>query len=686
MFNISLPLPLLPASDKDWIYYRDKAAAAGAKRVFLIAPFDTIVKRTRERYPERTANLNFSPDFPDLEYYTIWSEIIIEKIQFFAETGIETGFWMGHTIGHGGALSGEDKRYQPLTGSDGKTAKGSYCPLDANFLEYYEKASALLAGSGLPLIIYDDDFRLNRHGGTVATGCFCALHLDQFAKTYGKKLSALELYDRAFLKGDLDIRKVWLQVCSDSLYNFASQMEKSIHSVNPNTRIGLCTAMTLWSSEGVSMEKLLTTFAGNTRPYLRTIGAPYWSSDPINTAWITELTRLQRKWLHNTDVEIAAEGDTFPHTRYRTGTTAYKAFHEGLLVSALPSVQSYAFHYTQPPERDTAYIDILTDNRDRFKTLYSIFPENWLECGVEPIIPENGMSSMQHFEGFSPLDMTWPDEPAILKLLSQLSIPIAFSVNGPTLLSGESVKNISLAEIKSAIKRGALIDGSAAAALLEMGIDIGVESAAVTKSAASETFANHPFSGPFSGETIQPWTGGEGLYFNITPSVDSETIGHFMDSEGNEWPSGFAIDLGDKGKIVLICFDFYKARNGMQLVLNEPRQHQWCNAFEWLNKKSIPVRIIGEQSIRTVIRQSDNCKEYISAFQNCRVDTLNNPRLSLNMPILTDTLEILLPGSSAIRKLSASEYTYKELVHGTELTISISLHTLELFALRFKTK
>ena len=175
---------------------------------------------------------------------------------------------------------------------------------------------------------------------------FCPLHLKAFSEKTGLDLSREEIIAQALCGKANEIRRMWLEVNGDGLLNFAGEIEKAVHKVNKKARIGLATAMTMWSNEGVDMHELLIKFAGNTRPFLRSIGAPYWSKDPSNTSWIIEYTRLQEHWSKNWDIELMSEGDSFPHTRYHCPATALHAFQQGLFAAGFTSILNYSIVYT----------------------------------------------------------------------------------------------------------------------------------------------------------------------------------------------------------------------------------------------------------------------------------------------------------------------------------------------------
>ena len=54
-------------------------------------------------------------------------------------------------------------------------------------------------------------------------------------------------------------------------------------------------------------------FAGDTAPFLRTIGAAYHSTQ---VSMAVETTRAQAFWCKGTGIELFTEGDVYPRPRY----------------------------------------------------------------------------------------------------------------------------------------------------------------------------------------------------------------------------------------------------------------------------------------------------------------------------------------------------------------------------------
>lgn len=633
--HVTIPLPLMPPCKGDWDEYLFLVKQMKAGRVLLCAPMDSMIRRTQVHRGACAL-----ADAPDPAYFRAWSKELRARIPFFAKAGIETGFWLGHSIGHGGTLSGEaTDLFQPVIGPGGKAASGCFCPADPRFRAYLAKVMGIIAESGVGLMLLDDDFRLNLHGADAQAGCFCPLHLELFAEKYGSSLSREELFRKAICGAPSRAREVWLETMASTLMALAGEISASVHGANPKVRLGLATAMTLWSSEGVDMRSLLSLLAGGTRPLIRLIGAPYWSRDPANIGWITEYGRLQKSWLKGFDAEIMVEGDTFPHTRYFCASETLTAFEAGMAVSGITRTLLYPVLYAQTPSREKGFTDGIVASRPAMAALAAFVPDDYVDLGVEPVYRPNGFSHTLMPDDPKAQSLYWPDEPAALRILGRLGIPMGYGGKGPVVFSGHGAAGLPDAEIRTLLARGALIDATAAKWLSSRGFDLGVESFAPGPQPAFERFLN----GPYAGDEVLLLTDGEGLYWRMKLKKGAEILSEFVTGPGTEtYPAAFLCGK----KICVACFDFYAARNGRQLAYSYARQEQWAAVFARISGRPLPAIVPGEPDVRVVCRVAPDGKRVVVCLQNLRVDPLVDPVIRLDPAIeVVSAATMLLPGA-----------------------------------------
>ena len=120
-----------------------------------------------------------------------------------------------------------------------------------------------------------------------------------------------------------------------ALENYAKKMRQAVDEVNPNIRLGFCACMSSFDIDGDAFA-LAKIFAGNTKPILRLIGAPYWSAGKGNASrlqTVVELVRMEATWRKYPDIELIAEGDAYPRPRLNCGANYLEGYDMALRAS-----------------------------------------------------------------------------------------------------------------------------------------------------------------------------------------------------------------------------------------------------------------------------------------------------------------------------------------------------------------
>lgn len=666
-FVNSVTIPLIPVHEGIWADYLEILKKMKADRVLLFSPLDNICRTLHKVRKDVSGKSDLEPvpiqetsDTPSLELFKEWSGMLKDRISYFASHNIETAFWIGHTIGHGGSLSaGDVPAFQQITGPEGMEAEGCFCPLDSNFADYICKALAIMAGSGVGLILLDDDFRLNSHKPAAPVGCFCPLHIEAFNKKTGLMFSREEIVKQALQGRPNSIRKAWLEVLGESLLGFADKIEKSVHTVNPQARIGLATAMTLWDNEGVDMQHLLKTLAGITKPFLRTIGAPYWAKELSQVSWVIEYTRLQKSWTDEWDIEMAAEGDTFPHTRYHCPAAILHSYQQGLHAAGFPGIISYPVVYSPSPDHEDGYVRMYEKSIEHYNSLRRFFPANYIDMGVTPVYKPNNFINVVMPENFEKSTIPWPDEPVALRYLSRLGIPLAYNnTEGPVLLSGYGAAGLTDDELQNLLNRGVVLDATAANWLSQKGIDVGIVASNKGRIPKFENFFDTEFSGKYSGQYIWLLTAADDIYQCFKTRKEVRVLSSFEGNcEEEHYPAVFIYENAKAQRFCVLSFDFFNSKNNMQLVYNYARQEQLTRCLTWVNKKPVSVTVNGEPDVHVICRKSPDSNRIAVGIRNSHLDAINRPELRLDPDLaIGKELELLMP--EAGNKCMTSDFEY----------------------------
>ena len=352
MRKLSVPINITTLTEKNLPLYLEQVKSCGAKRVFVCG----------------------IEDICDTQAYSD-SDRLKKIIDFFKQNDIEIGIWI-NSFGHGGALTGVDQSssadYTQMAGFKGESGEFSNCPLDENFVKDFCTGAKELAKLNPDMIMLDDDFRINPRSGYYL-GCFCELHIKKYYKRIGKEVPREKLEELIFTGGKNEYRTEYMKLMAESVLNFAQKLRNAVDEVNPTIRLGACCCMESWDFNGTDAIEIAKTLAGNTKPFMRTLGAPYWDSNIIG---IIEDTRLQASWGADAGVEVFGEGDTYPRPRYIPNSPSRPLELFDFVLTAdgtADGILKYMFDYTYKPDFELGYVKNHIKNDALRQQIKSIF-------------------------------------------------------------------------------------------------------------------------------------------------------------------------------------------------------------------------------------------------------------------------------------------------------------------------
>ncbi len=415
-----------------------------------------------------------------------------EIISFLKKEGFEVGIWLS-SLGHGCMLPGmtlteEERTFTNLKGVNGGVAEHGFCPSDENLRRICCERIKFLAELEPDLIQLDDDYRLNFREG-IELACFCDKHLEEYYERIGERVPFEDIKKLILTGGKNKYRTAYMEMCRDTLLGFAKELRAALDEVNPNIRLNSCGTLENWDAAGTDMIEIAKAFAGNTRPFMRTNAGPYWHNGGTHKTLIDiiEFTRMQANWCEGEDIELFAEGDTYPRPTYNKPSSLLELFDLPLYASnEIEGDLKYMFDYFFKPEYETGYIDAHIRNESMRDGLKEIFK------GKTPVGPRV-ISTLHMAENRDfPEDKideiySLKDEYRFLAFLPTNSIPTTFKDSGyPALVVGENAKYVTEKDLEN----GAILDVKAAEILNKRGFDTGLISAEKT-SVSKELFPRY---------------------------------------------------------------------------------------------------------------------------------------------------------------------------------------------------
>ena len=251
--------------------------------------------------------------FGDKSRFLMHIEELKKKVQFFRERGVSVGAWLCPTTGHEGMglIVGEEgkkftrRQVADYSGEKPRLIEQAFCPLDENFIKDFAWKMRELSQTGIMRSLFEDDFRLSGPPIT-KIACCCKLHMDAFSKRIGRRVTVEELPDLIYHNSNLTYRREWMELKRETMVNFLKALREEVNKVNPEFRIGVSSSRLNFDIDGASIQELARTAAGETKPFVRLTGAPYWARENNTLSSVIESNRMQFGWFRDSGIEIIA--------------------------------------------------------------------------------------------------------------------------------------------------------------------------------------------------------------------------------------------------------------------------------------------------------------------------------------------------------------------------------------------
>lgn len=516
-------------------------------------------------------------------------------------TGLEIGVWIGG-LGHGGALAHEKAAksgsYTKIRGlSNGGESGDSFCPLDPEYRKMYIDFVTEIAGAGAPLIMIDDDLRLAFHGPAVL-GCACERHMALFnerAKAAGladHDYTREELASFLFVGPATPLRKIWLDLMGDTLRDFARDLRAAVDAVNPAIRLGHCACLSTWDMDGVDSIELARIFAGNTRPFLRLIGAAYWNVNhsfrTTGMGSLVDLIRMQTAWCRELapEMELMSEGDVYPRSRFNTPASFVETYHQALTAAGMPDILKYMVDYSHEPYYETGYIRLHANKRILRDQIAEAFADTE-DAGVYVYEAMHKLADMD-CTGIGEHEIFSRFVPASVNFVSRQGLPAAYTrtkYTPATLVFGENARTVP----SEALEGSLILDAVSAQILAERGVDVGLVSANPMDKPGSVTFTG-------TGYTFPVDTAGRFWHMEAAEGVQISSV------YDNGAPELYIYNRPDGSPVLVYAFDMESVNFNSVCMKNYSRRQQIFS----LEKLEIPAVGDDDPGLYMICRKNDH--------------------------------------------------------------------------------
>lgn len=593
MYKISVPVMNNNVKRSDRERLLKELKRFNAERVFLaLDAYETDLKKRNEALKE-----------------------LADNCKFFKEKGFEVGSWIWTF------WVKNNTEYNNMYSIEGTEIKNFVCPTDKNFVNFATDYISNVAKCGVDLIMFDDDFRFGFHGGNIA--CLCDKHIEIINSITGENSTREELNKHITSGGKNKFRDAYLKTNGDAFRNFAESVRDAVDKVNPKIRIGACACMTSWDIDGTDAYELAKILAGNTKPFVRLIGAPYWA---VNKSWgnnlqdVIELERMESSWTKQGDIEIMAEGDAFPRPRIACPASYLEGFDTAIRVSGCTDgILKYGIDYTSNADYETGYATFHERNLSVYNAIDQTFG-NKQNCGVRVYESmKKAADTVTPTKVNTQVDLKDLFFSRAARTLACNSIPTVYEGDGICgIVFDENARNMPL----SALENGLILDITAAEILTDRGIDVGLKNIHSSLSGNTATLMGLEEHFLYSNNYISV----RGATFYDIEIADSAEILSDIKTENGNVPLSYRYENADGNRFLVLNTN--SRFDNSNMLKQYERANQYIENIPWLSGKKLPACIKGHPSLYMQCKKNE--KAMAVGLWNFFADTVIEPVIELD--------------------------------------------------------
>lgn len=533
--------------------------------------------------------------FDDWEDFETNRQIIRHAIEHFSRHGLDVAVWLNSLlhIEHKGNFT--KKKY-----ADG--TEKHCCPLDKDFIVYFANYVAEYAKSGVRLIYLDDDFRFGTSGGT---NCFCDLHMQEYRKLLGEDVTA-EVMIEAIASGKPNrYRNAWIKVNGDALRGLAEAIRAEVNKVDPSVRVGVCAApTTMYGLEESSAFELSEILAGDTEPFLRLIGAPYWAdySKGLNARLgdVIGAERLELSYAEENGFkgEILSEGDTYQRTRFDCPASYLELYHSALFSEKrMDGILKYPGEYTSYKDTyENGFSRLAPRNRAKLDRMTEAFEETE-KVGFKILeVRDKTATEVYLQEDMEALEFERVALPASIRAFTDLSLPYTFRGNEPTVAFGDNASYLTQVDFKN----GIVTDLVGARILKEKGFDVGIEAFGDTVTVHSCQERYHDYDDVMN-VSFWRWTGASLCGLDLNPAARVLTS---TEIDGKNYPLTYCY-CGADMKLAVCCVDVTQVRFSYGYFKCYYKQRIFAELYRWFKNESLAVTCFDSPFLTQIVGKKE---------------------------------------------------------------------------------
>jgi hypothetical protein len=574
-----------------------------------------------------TSSYDSMPTFIPLAELEEYARFLKPLVKTLRQNGIEVSINLLQTLGHVYYPKALDEQFpfQRRVNMDGRVSMAGACPLDENLRNYITSVYRLFAELKPRTIFVDDDFRNFLEG----LCCFCPQHLKKFGEAVGKDISLKTLRD-AYMSGggDTKLKLAYHNVLSNALRDFAVQIRLAVHSVSPETRVGVMAARMPEGSFGMDIAQVAYALAGDMRPLVRPQISMYSEGFIRDSAGVFINPGLVQA-VFGREIELYPEIENY---RYTTYAKSARTTLTQMAVCLLNGWDNLALNIVdmcgQPFSDCEDLIGMIAEKRAYLDTLSDLVAHEHPADGIciymhklntvarRNLHPEKGITGVLDRRPYD----NW---------LPNIGLPVGYNWDETPfrMITGDDVSALSHQEAEELLRGGAVMDARAMQCLQDMGFSsrIGVE---VGGSVPLDDTGYEDFHD----EVMTPM-----LHGRKTPLRAISAPGDFrvlrFTGDGFKVQRAVSSIINYKGETVtpsaVITENSLGERFAVLAMMGSNsrfvfecgcRAEQLRNIFEWVAGRRLPVSVLKGTYIWPMVNRHRSGKGIVAGFVNLSTD------------------------------------------------------------------
>lgn len=560
---------------------------------------------------------------PEIEDKTF--EEFKETVDMYHKEGIEVGLWCPSSFGRGFDV------FTAQVNDKGEEKTQFKCHLDERLINFHCEKAKRAARLGCDIYMLDDDFH-HHHGKSYnIKGCFCEHHRKLFNELCDGKLDFDLVKEKFWDDQPNPYRETYLETLRLSLERFVARIREAIDTVNPNMRLALCAHGADYFWNGADIRRLAKIAAGNTKPLIRTIGAPYWdyfSSYPDRLASVFEFERAEFEFLKDSGIETMAEGDSFPRPRYTCSAAQLELFDMAMRADGKANgILKYMLCYRATPEYELGYVNEHVENKPIYDAIEKYFADKTAVGARVYQFPDKCLQAEKKYSEFGYTASIMPAEGYVL---SQLSIPTTYEGKGIAGVAfGENAKYLTDEQLAG----GILTDVKGAIALTERGIDCGLKKVVEKITPIGERFSEYDSARLFSydkspyrieisdkAKVVSEYSIGKFSWYGELDEITNDTATYLYENANGQRFCVMAFDAKESIASAKSLLEVYRSYGKSKLLMD---------ALEWLGGKKLPARSEGNPDLYVMAKKDDDGAMAVGLW-NLHRDKIRQPKIVLD--------------------------------------------------------